>query len=203
MALIESVYITINARNLKGVRIGAFASHIYNSLNGNVNFTGINPVLSVLQNLIDVLNNAIAVQIKGDKASTEAVRKAEYNVKRLLKFYAAYVEYFCNDNPVVALTSGFSLRAPSSRSTLEFTVVHGLQAGEVDVKSKATLNASYIFQFTTTPLVESSWVTSVIKKQCKHTIANLTVGTMYYFRVAVVTKDGQQPFCNPINLMVV
>ena len=201
--VVESVHVVLDTKNLKGLRIGTYGSHIYSCLNGNANFSGILPALVTLQNLITTLNNAAAVQIKGDKTTTKAVQVAEYNLKRLLKFYAAYVEYYCNDNAVVALTSGFSLRQHASLTTLVFSAVHGVQIGEVDLKSKGSKGASYIFQYTTTPLVASSWITSSTQKQVKHTVTGLTVGTMYYFRVAVVTKAGQQPFCTPVNLMVV
>jgi hypothetical protein len=203
MAIIKSIHVKIDAKNLTGIRIGIFANHILNCLNGNANFSGINPTLLVFQTLINNLTNAVNAQVKGIIASTEAVKMAEYQLKRLLKFYAAYVEYFCNDNATVALTSGFTLNDVASHAALVFSAVHGKQIGEVDVKSKASKGASYIFQYTTTPLIASSWITAATMKQCKHTISGLTVGTMYYFRVAVVTKTGQEPFCTPVNLMVV
>jgi hypothetical protein len=201
--IVESVHVVLDVKNLEGTRIGTYGTHIYTCLNGNPNFPGISPALSTLQNLVTALNTAVAAQVKGVKSTTQAVRTAEYNLKRLLKFYAAYVEYYSNDDAVKALSSGFSLRQHATHTPAVFSAVHGLQIGSVDLKSKATKGASYIFQFTTTPLVASSWVTSATLKQVKHTIPGLTVGTMYYFRVAVVTKAGQQPFCNPINLMVV
>src|SRR5208283_5097102 len=147
--VIESVHVVLDVKNLEGTRIGTYGTHIYTCLNGNPNFPGIVPSLLTLQNLITALNNAVTLQVKGNKVTTKAVKQAEYNLKRLLKFYAAYVEYYSNDDAVKALSSGFSLRQHTTHTPAVFTAVHGLQIGSVDLKSKASKGASYIFQYTT------------------------------------------------------
>ena|ERR1035437_4310305 len=200
---ITKVTVVLNIKNLAGSRISTFGSHILTSITGNANFGTPYPGLRFLSTGITNVNNAITAQVKGNKASTQAVKDAEYQLKRILKIFAAYVEWISNDNATIALSSGFSLRQATTRTVASFTAIHGLNIGEVDVKSKASKDASYIFQYTTTPLVSASWVTSATIKQVKHTISGLTPGVMYWFRVAVVTKAGQQPWSNAVNIMVV
>ncbi|MHB8261306.1 MAG: fibronectin type III domain-containing protein [Bacteroidia bacterium] len=198
-----NVIVVLKINALKGSRLSTFAQHIYDSLNANPNFPGIYPGIGILQRVITALNTAIAGQRKGDKATTQAVKDAEKQVRRVLKVLAAVVEYISDNNATVALTSGFSLRTHTPKTQNDFSAVHGLLAGEVDVKSKAFTDGSYIFQYTTTPLNATSWQTASTKKQVKHTITGLTPGVMYWFRVIVVTRTGQQPPSTPVNLMVV
>jgi hypothetical protein len=197
------VQVVCNLKGLRGAMLAAYAGHIYTSLNGNTNFTGIFPAPSVLNSAITALNLAVSNQVKGVKTTTDAVKHAEALVKRILKVLAANVEYISNNNSVIALSSGFSIKSHTTKTLNDFNAIHGLLTGTVDVKSKAFTDGSYIFQYTQTPLNEASWVTSATSKQVKHTITGLTAGVMYWFRVSVVIKTGQQPPSTPINLMVV
>ena len=199
----SKVTVILNLRNVQGTRIAGFGTQIDTAMTGNANFTSIYPGLAILSSAITTLNNAVTHQVKGNKATTQAVKDAEYQLKRVLKILAAYVEWICNDNVTVALSSGFSVKHVTPKTVLPISAIHGLMIGEVDLKCKATPNASYIFQYTTTPLNAASWVTAATLKQVKHTVPGLTPGVMYWFRVAVVTKAGQQPFSIPVNLMVV
>ncbi len=197
------VQVVCKIKGLRGAMLAAYSGHIYTSINGNTNFTGIFPAISVLNSANTALNTAVGAQVKGIKTTTDAVKQSEALVKRILKVLAANVEYTSNNNSVIALSSGFSIKNTTARTTNDFSAVHGLLSGSIDVKSKAAIDGSYIFQYTTTPLVPASWVTSTTSKQVKHTIPGLTVGVMYYFRVIVVTRLGEQPPSTPINLMVV
>ncbi len=197
------VVVVLKIAGLRGSRLAVFAGHILTSLTGNTNFTGIYPGLTVLSAAITALNTAVTNQIKGVKSTTTAVRDAETQVRRVLKVMAAVVEYISNNNQTIALSSGFSIKSHTPKTVNDFNALHGLLTGSVNVKSKAFIDGSYIFQYTTTPLVPASWVTSATLKQVKHTITGLTPGVMYYFRVIVITRTGQQAPSTPINLMVV
>lgn len=197
------VIVTLKITGLKGARLAVFAQHIYDSLNANPNFPSIYPGLPLLLREIGLLNTAVTNQRKGNTASTQAVKDAEALVKRILKVLAAVVEYVSNNNATVALSSGFSIKTHTPKTLNDFSAVHGLLMGTVNVKSRGTKDASYIFEYTTTPLNATSWVTSATIKQVKHTITGLTPGVMYYFRVIVVTRTGAQPASTAINLMVV
>jgi len=68
-------------------------------------------------------------------------------------------------------------------------------AGTVDLTwDKVTGARSYVIQQTTTPGEEASWklVASCIKSSA--TVAGLTSGTKYYFRVAALGTAGQGPW---------
>ena len=194
------VHVVLHLTLISASQLALFAAHILTSMTGNVNFTTPFPPLLALQTAINNLNIAIAAQVRGNKASTQAVKTAVYQLKRVLRALCAYVEYTSNDNATVALTSGFSLASTRVNNSAPFSIRHNGAVGEMDVRSKASRDASYIWQYTTTPLVASSWVTAATTTKSKHTITGLTPGVMYWFRVSVVTKDGQQPASNAINI---
>ena len=198
-----NVTVVCKLGGLRGSMLAVYGGHIYTSINGNTSFMGIFPATSVLNSANTALNLAVSNQVKGIKSTTDAVKQAETQVRRVLKVLAANVEYISNNNSVIALSSGFSIKTYSAKTVNDFSAVHGLLSGSVNVKSKAAVDGSYIFQYTTTPLVAASWVTAATLKQVKHTIHGLTVGVMYYFRVIVITRVGEQPPSTPINLMVV
>lgn len=197
------VHVVLKIAKLSGAQIVVFANHILSLMTGNANFTSPFPALSILSTAINNLNAALTAQQKGNKASTQNVRNAKYQVQRVLKAMAAYVEFTCNDNASVALTSGFSLSTHTNNTKAPLTPIHGINSGQIDLRAKAVADAgSYIYQYTQTPLAPASWITAATVKQAKHSITGLTPGVMYYFRVAVVTKTGQQPWSNAVNIMV-
>jgi hypothetical protein len=195
------VHVVLHLTLVSASQLAIFAAHILTSMTGNTHFTTPFPTLATLQTAITNLNNALAVQLKGNKASTQAVKAAVYQLKRVLRAMAANVEYISNDDATIALTSGFSLSQTGSHAAPPFVINHNGNLGQINAKAKAAGKASYIWQYTTTPLVAASWITSATTMQATHVFTGLTPGIMYWFRVAVVDKHGQQPFSNAINLI--
>jgi fibronectin type III domain protein len=196
-----TVVVTLNIAKLSAEQKVTFATHVQSSMTGNANFTSPFPALSVLGTAITAANTAIAAQVPGNKSSTKNVKDKVYQLVRVLKAMAAYVEFTSNDNATIALTSGFSVKGHTTPAKGDITARHGVNSGEMDLVAKAIRGASYIWQYTSTPAVPSSWVTAAITKQSKHSITGLTPATNYSFRVALVTKSGQQPFSNAVVLL--
>ncbi len=195
------VVVVLNVEKLSAEQKVTFAIHVQSSMTSNANFTSPFPALSVLGTAISAANTAIAAQVPGNKSSTKNVKDKVYQLVRVLKAMAAYVEFTSNDNAMVALTSGFPVKNHSTSTKGPLTARHGVNSGEMDLVAKAEAGASYIWQYTATPTILSSWVTAAITKQAKHSITGLTPATNYSFRVALVTKSGQQPFSNAVVLL--
>jgi hypothetical protein len=197
------VHVVLLIARLSGSQLAVFAAHILLSMTGNANFITPFPTLVLLQTAINNLNAALNAQQKGNKLSTQKVKDARYQLQRLLRAMAAYVEFTSNDVVAVALSSGFSTSTHTTGSRAPLTAIHSMYSGQIDLRAKGVAGAgSYLFQFTQTPLNEASWTTATIIKQVKHSVPGLTPGVMYWFRVVAVTKDGQQPFSNAVNIMV-
>jgi len=200
-AMSTKIVVTLKLTKLSAEQKVTFATHVQSNMTSNTNFTSPFPALSVLGTAITAANTAIASQVPGNKSSTKNVKDKVYQLVRVLKAMAAYVEFTSNDNATIALTSGFFVKGHTTPTKGDITVKHGVNSGEIDLVAKAQRGASYVWQYTSTPSVSTSWVTAAITKQAKHSITGLTPATNYSFRVALVTKSGQQPFCNVVVLL--
>ena len=151
---------------------------------------------------ITALNDAITAQTPGNKASTKLVKDKAYQLIRILKVFACYVEYISNDVAAVALTSGFSIRSTSSKTKAPLAAAHTGIVGEIELTAKAQTGAAYIYAYNATPANPATWVTAATSKKAKHVITGLTPGVAYGYRVALVTKAGQQAWSDVIVLIV-
>ena len=194
------VLIVLKLKGLSNAQLLVFANHILSSLTGNAHYATPFPALSVLQQCINNLSTALNAQQPGNKASTQAVHNAAYQAERTLRALAAYVQYTCNDDVQVALSSGFSIRQSASHSSSPITVKHGSLPGQFILKTKAVRGASYIWQYAdnATP---NNWITAATSIQSTYTLNGLIPAHTYNFRVAVVDKNGQQPFNTQLNVI--
>jgi len=198
----KTVKISLSFKLLSPALLVVFAPTILACFTGNVNFPNPYPVLNLLQTAITNLSNAIAAQHPGDKASTSAVKDAKRQLNRVLKALAGYVEFETGTDQTKALTSGFSLAKVRTAIVSAFTVVQGEQSGSVDASSPAG-GTSYLWGYTTDPIVDANWLTAGITTQSSFTINGLTPGVKYWFRVALITPAGQQSWSTPIMVHVV
>jgi hypothetical protein len=180
----------------------ALGNHILNGMSNNANFNNPFPPVNVLQQTLNDLAVAIANAIPGNTASTSALHDKEYDLDRTLRMMAAYVEYQSHDDPTTVLSSGFALKQRISRSAPAFTVVHGNLQGGVDLITKAVTGAAYLWQYCPEPMLESGWTATKITNHTTCSYAGLTTGAKYWFRVAVIINDEQQPFSDPVMLVV-
>lgn len=179
-----------------------FADKIYQALFDDLDFKSVATFLPLLQNCNKDLKDALLAN--GLRNATSLIEEKRYRVERLLKVIAALVEYEADDNEALALRSGFEIKKdPVSRPSKTFGVEHGVSSGTVDLYIKAENRASYIWEYCVDPLRDEGWVRAGVTIAAKHHIKGLTPGLLYWFQVAVVTKDGQQPFSAPFPLRMI
>ncbi len=196
------VRISLAFKRLSAVLLAVFGQAVYTAVNGNTSFPAPYPALLLLQNAVNDLISKIALQQPGNKASTSAVKDAVVELNRILKALAGYVEFESNRNQTMALTSGFSILLGRMAKATVFTALQGLQSGSVDVNSPVG-GKSYIWGYTTDPVGSTAWLVAATTTQAYYTINGLAPGTKYWFRVALVTPDGQQDWSTPIMVHVV
>lgn len=198
----KEVKISLSFKKLSVALAAVFGQSILTAITNNAYFPSPYPVLALLQTAVTNLNNAIAAQHPGDKSSTAAVVAAKRELNRVLKGLACYVEFESNTDETKALSSGFSLKQAVHAVASAFAATQGLQSGSADVSSPAGGN-SYIWGYTTDPIVAANWLIAATTSQASFTINGLTPGTKYWFRVALITPAGQQPWSNPAMVHVV
>jgi hypothetical protein len=202
LIIMKTVKIALHFRALSAVLTSVFGHTILVGMTNNLNFPNPYPVLNLLDTALTNLDNAIANQHAGDKASTATVKAAKQEVLRILKALAAHVEFESNTDEAIALSSGFSLKTIAGKAAQVFNATQGVQSGSVDLVSPAT-GVSYIWQYAADPIASSKWTVAAIVAQAHFTINGLTPGTKYWFSVAIVTTAGQQPASNPVMVHVV
>ncbi|HEX7412541.1 MAG TPA: hypothetical protein VF411_00755, partial [Bacteroidia bacterium] len=183
------VEVSVNLKNMSPTAKLNAANHNYTHLNGNANFATLFPTAATLFTFLGVFSTALTNQVKGNKASTAAVKKAMHNVTRTLKAQAACVEYLSNDDENIALTSGFSIKVTGARVSGSLKVAHSAISGDMDLKVKKVLNAAYKFQYSEDPITATSWQDAGEGTLVKLTVHNLTPGKLYWFRVAVIVGN--------------
>ena len=182
------------------------ARFIVTSITGNVSFTTPSPTLAVITTNINALETAYIIAQNGGVNDTANMHAKEFLLEVSLKSLAAYVEGIANTNLItaeaVALSSGMNVKNPATPSPRDFNVKPTGNPGEVKLSTKHEDRATYIWQMTNDPLGVTGWITIGQATQASLIKTGLTSGTRYYFRVAAVGKDGQEPWSNIINTIV-
>lgn len=193
------------ALNLRGLSVPekmGFGNNIQTGMNNNPNFPNTFSFTNILQQALNDLNVALANAHPGDAASTSAMHDKEYELERTLRFLAAYVEYQSHDDPTKALSSGFSLKKAKGSVASVFSATCGVSHGSADLSLIAVKGAAYLCQYCLDPITESGWTGNKITNHASCSYTGLTPVTKYWFRVAVIINDQQQPFCDPVMLVV-
>jgi len=198
----KTIHVVLNTRGLALAQLAVYGQSIATAMSKNSNFPNLFPGVATLQSAVDNFSKAISNAHPGNKESTANVHAAELALNRVLKAIAAHVEYVSNNDETIALSSGFSLRQPNQPGAHTFDATHGLHSGTVNLKSPARGNASYVWQFTPDPPEDAGWQTSAITMQASHVVKGLKAGSKYWFRVGLVTVSGQQPYSDPLMLLV-
>lgn len=183
------------------------ARFIITSMTGNANFTGPAPALTVTTDDANALEAAYIAAQGGGKDETAFMRSKEEALDKSLSSLAAYVQTVSNNNPTasdaVALSSGMGIKNPGSRASRDFSVKNSKTPGEVLLRTRSGgKRISYIWQITADPVSEDNWKTERITLSAKITVDGLISGKRYYFRVALVTKNGQEAWSNMLTIIV-
>lgn len=182
------------------------ARFIVTSMTGNAAFTTPNPTLAIITTNINALETGHLAAKGGGTDETANMHSKEFVLELSLKSLAAYVEGIANTNPVTAeavvLSAGMNIKTPATQNPRDFHVKPGDIPGEVKLSTKHEPNSTFIWQMCNDPAVEANWLTIGQATQANFVKSGLTSGARYYFRVAVVGKDGQGAWSNVVNTIV-
>jgi hypothetical protein len=176
-------------------------------MTGNPSFVTPDVPMVQLHDATDVLETRIIAASTGGKEETALLHQAEEKWDDEMRLLARYVERIADGNGAIMLSAGFNLaKQPIPAQRPEFSVELGEKSGSVILRRQAVEGAkSYIWQIFTgdSPQKESDWTIAQVTAQATAELSGLTVITRYWFRVAVVTKEGTSAFSDPIMQVVI
>jgi hypothetical protein len=95
-----------------------------------------------------------------------------------------------------------TVKRPSTRVSKGFLVRMGPLSGTLKLSTTAVIRGAYIYQMCTDPDNPVDWTTMYTGTRVKFLKTGLTVGTRYYFRVAVCAKGVQGDWSVTKNILV-
>lgn len=199
----KKITVVSNFNGLNAAERQITGEHIYNSMLLNPHFPNPYPNLGLLQLANSVLQTALVNEKPGDKESTSLVHDCMREQYRVIRALAGYVEFESNNNATIALSSGFSLKEDKPAVAKTFNAKQGLQSGTVDLITKSSGKSSYIWEYATSADDNADWKQAGVSMQSHFTVTGLKPAVKYWFRVAPVTKKGQQPYSDPYGVLVI
>lgn len=192
--------VKLNLRDLTIPQKVQKARQIVTAMTGNANFTTPDPALAAITTATDGLeakyNEAQAAR-DAAKARTDLQDAAARTLDQLLASEGSYVQNKSGGDAVKIQSAGMDVRDAGSPvgelpAPGDINATEGDHDGEIDLHwNRAKGAKSYVVQRTTTPTDAGSWGNPAVATKSKITIAGLTTGTKYYFRVAGIGAAGQ------------
>ncbi|MFH1005849.1 MAG: fibronectin type III domain-containing protein [Bacteroidota bacterium] len=181
------------------------ARFILTSMIGNAYFPTPSPPLAIISGCVNNLETAYIAAQGGGADETAAMHAKELLFDLALKSLAAYVEGVANSNPVnaeaIALSAGMEVKKIGIHTAHEFNLSATGNPGEIKVSTKYVERSTFMFQMCINTGDEGNWETIMQSTRSKFVKKNLVSGTRYYFRVAVINKNGQGPWSNVLNMI--
>ena len=199
--------IVLDFKKLSGTEKVSKGRSLESEMRGNAKFQNPDVTMDQLKEATDLLENSIVAAATGGKEETVLMHQAEDAWDNLVGLLARYVERIANGDGAIMLNAGFNLaKQPIPAQRSEFTVELGPISGSVLLRRMTAIGVkSFVWQYCKDPIPErdSDWTIAEVTTQASVEIKGLTPMTKYWFRVAVVTKDGTSAFCTPIMQVVI
>ena len=185
----------------------AFYRNVIAKLTDNPDYPSPDVPLVEAKAVVDNFEAAIVAAKDGSHTAVSAMHDVEIRTDGVFTILAHYVDRVAAGDETKILSSGFHpSKQPVAQQKATLAIIDGSHSGSVKFVAKAVdKTGAYIWQYTPGPLPinESEWITAAISTYSYYELDGLTVGTIYYFRVAAVTPDGTTDFCAPVQKLVV
>jgi hypothetical protein len=198
--IMRQIKLVLGIEGLDPSGIEVFAGTIETSLTGNAALPNSASYVPMLSAGKLALHNAIhaahpdPLTIKGS---------VQYVVK-VLNVMKSAAELECDNDEVKATSSGFAIKQVGIPKPKIFNATQGSLSGTVDLVSPyAGSHAAYVWEMIADPINANTWQQIKITNNTSYTIAGLTAGNKYWFRVKAIVQDVEQPYTDPHMVHVV
>ena len=132
------------------------------------------------------------------------IKGAQQYVVKVLNLIRVSVELECDNDAVKATSSGFAIKQPGLPKAKVFNASQGSLSGTVNLQSPyAGPHAAYVWEMIADPIHANTWQQLKVTNNTRYSVAGLTPGNKYWFRVKAIVKDEEQPYTDPHMLHVV
>lgn len=184
--------------------------HYVTTMTSNPNFTTPVPALAAVTAAINNLEVAYGNALGGGKVLKALMYDKELIYDNLVTQLSHYVEATANGSDTVIFSAGMEIKGVGGRIGKVFSVSKGSQPGDLKLSTKYYSNHAYIWQMVSDPLPdeteaidpEHTWEQIGVTAKASFKVEDLEIGEKYWFRVASIGKDGQNPWSDPIGRMV-
>lgn len=168
------------------------ALFIVESMLGNQHFPNPFPALSEIAAAVSELQTAALNAMNGGKKAVAVLHQEEAKLVRLLIAIGHYVEGIANkdlqNRESIIISAGMEFKKVHIRKASNFKVKNTEMPGQVKLRTRYLNRVSYIWQQSTNPDDDASWMTVATTLKASLIISNLAVGTRYWFRVAGICQ---------------
>jgi hypothetical protein len=156
--------------------------------------------------IIDKMEGYYMSSRGGDHQQTALMHQAEAEFNDFFRKLGYNVDRVADGDEAIILSTGFHLaKQPAPAERPEFTAEAGDVPGSNLLKRKAFPGgSSYVWQhyIGAEAPTEDKWLFAGSSTQASFLMSGLPLGEKVWFRVAAVTKDGMQPFTDPISRFI-
>lgn len=178
-----------------------------NSMKDVAAFETVKVYVAEIEEKTDILEKRNVAASGGGKEDTMLLHQAMDDWNTSARILAMHVELLANGNGAILLAAGYALgKTPTRSPMVELQVKLGQKSGSVLLRRIAVQGArAYIWQYCIgeSPAEEGGWITADSTAQATVEINGLTALTKYWFRVAVISRDGTSEFCTPVMQIVI
>ncbi len=167
------------------------------AMTNNPNFTTPTPTVAVVSDAINEFYEALNLCKDSDRLQIAIKNQKRVAVIGLLHQWADYVLFISQGDSAVAMSSNFTLgKTPSPKPPIKkpenFRIENGTNPGELVSKiNRVESGVSYLHQFATDEMLAQDTWQSVPSSKTTCILSNLTPGTKYNCRVAVLGAKDQ------------
>ncbi|MEZ4738254.1 MAG: fibronectin type III domain-containing protein [Flavobacteriales bacterium] len=177
-------------------------------LTGNAAFPGAAPFLVLLVAAREKLENAIAVNLDGGKASTFAKNEAEVELDEVITQLAGYVVSVAGHDEALILSAGYGVRQ-QGKPIGPLPVVGNLRADLTDMIGEIKVDWDVVYgtheyeleRNSVDPADESKWELLAFTTKSKHVDTGLASGSSHWYRVRARGTAGAGPWSDPARAM--
>lgn len=188
------------------------AKTIVLKMTGNAYFAAPNPLPHPTLASITTTNTALETAYNnaqgGNKQTTLILKAAETAYNNALLELAHYVEDRANSDPnngaAIIASAGMLMKAKTPPSIPTFDAKNNVLSGSIDVRIKATKGALYIIESSNDPVAPATYVWKQVSvgALANVTLSGFTPAKKIWLRYALIIKNVQQDFSDPISIIV-